>query len=103
MILLVANVENESTGTILLNKPTSSFLVNNELPPTDNFLNAYDKKTRPELVSFYHAAAGFPTKPTWLAAIENSHYASWMGLNYSSVAKHFPESEETWKNHNKKV
>ena len=56
-----------------------------------------------ELVRFYHAAAGFPTKPTWLAAIKNGHYASWKGLNYSSVAKHFPESEETWKGHGRKI
>ena len=71
-------------------------------PPTDKNLNAYGIKTQPELVSYYHAAGGVPTKPTWLAEIKTSHYASWMGLNYSSVAKHFPESEETWKGHGRK-
>ena len=94
-IPLVANVKNVNTERIILNKLPSSFLVNNEPLPTDEILNAYGMKTRPELLRFYHAAAGFPTKPTWLAAIENSHYASWTGLNYSSVTKYFPESEET--------
>ena len=60
-------------------------------------------KTRPELVRFYHAAAGFPTEPTWLSAIKNCHYVSWTGLNTASVAKHFPESEETWKDHDRKI
>ena len=46
---------------------------------------------------------GFPTKPTWLAAIKNNHYASWTGLNYQSVSKFFPESEETWKGHGRKI
>ena len=81
-ILLVVNVKNEYTETILLNKLPSSSLVNNKPPPTGKILNAYDMKTRPELAHFYHAAAGFPTKPTWLAAIKNSHYAFWTGLNY---------------------
>ena len=37
-------------------------------PPTDHLLNVYDLKTQPELVKYYHAAAGFPTKPTWTKA-----------------------------------
>ena len=78
-------------------------MANSKQPPTDKLLNAYDMKTRPELVRFYHAAAGFPTKPTWLAAIKNKHYASWVGLDASSVVKHFLESEETWKGHGRKI
>ena len=33
--------------------------------------NVYELKTQPELVRYYHAAAGFPTKPLWLKAIKN--------------------------------
>ncbi len=33
--------------------------------------NVYKLKTQPELVRYYHAAAGFPTKPSWLKAIKN--------------------------------
>ena len=64
MILLVTSVKNKNTETILLNQPPSSFLATKKQPPTDKFLNAYDTKTRPELVCYYHAAAGFPAKPT---------------------------------------
>ena len=33
------------------------------------------------MVLNYHAAAGFPTKPSWIAAINNKHYTSWPGLD----------------------
>jgi hypothetical protein len=54
------------------------------------------------MVRYYHAAAGFPTKLTWIAAIKNKQYASWPGLTAEAVQKHFPESEETQKGHMKK-
>ncbi len=46
---------------------------------------------------YYHAAAGFPTKPLWLKAIKNKQYASSPGLTWEAVNKHFPESKETLK------
>ena len=67
--------------------------------PTDKLLNAYEMKETARAC----AAVEFPKKPTWLAAIKNKHYASWVGLNVSSVAKRFPESEETLKGHGRKI
>ena len=96
-------MQNENTETIPVNKPPSSFLADNKQPPTDKLLNTYNIKTRPEFVRFYHVSAGFPTKSTRLAAIKNKHDTSWVGLDASSVAKHFPESEETWKGHGRKI
>jgi hypothetical protein len=52
-----------------------------------------------ELICYLHAAAGFPTKPTWLAAIKNKQLASWPGLTAKAIPKHYPESEETIKGH----
>ena len=49
-IPLVPNARNKNTGTILVNKPPSSFLAGSKQPPTDKILNAYKLKTRPELV-----------------------------------------------------
>jgi hypothetical protein len=60
-------------------------------------------KTQPELVQYCHAAAGFPTKPSWLKAIKNKQYASWPGLAWEAVNKHFPESKETLKGHGRKT
>ena len=56
-----------------------------------------------ELVRYYHAAAGFPTQPTWIKAIKNNQYASWPGLRVGAARKYFPESEETRKGHGRKI
>ena len=60
-------------------------------------------KVNPELVRYYHAAAGLPTKTSCIVAINNNHYASWPGLDATAVAKHFPESDEMWKGHGRKI
>ena len=52
---------------------------------------------------YYHAAAGFPTKPTWLKAINNGHYSSWTGLTAALVRKHYPEAMETRRGHGHKI
>ena len=96
------NVTNLNTQTILV-KESPSELLPRRPPPTEAIANVFELKTQPELVRYYHAAAGFPTKPTWLAAIKNNQFASWTGLTHDGVRKHFPESEETWKGHGKKV
>ena len=96
------NVNNVNTQTALLSKPPTEFLPNRP-PPTEAVANVYELKTQPEMIRYYHAAAGFPTKPTWLAAIKNNHYASWTGLTYEGVSKYFPESEETHKGHGRKL
>jgi len=57
--------------------------------------NVYELKTQPELIRYYHAAARFPTKPTWVTAIKNRLFTSWPGLTAKAATKHFPESEET--------
>ena len=55
------------------------------------------------MVQYYHAAAGFPTKPTWIKAIKNQQFASWQGLTADVVARHYPDSEETPKGHGRKA
>lgn len=55
------------------------------------------------VVAWYHAAAGNPTKATWLKAIGKGFYATWALLTAKSVRKHFPETEETPKGHMKRV
>jgi hypothetical protein len=75
----------------------------NRPPPNKAIYNVYKLKTKPELVQYYHAAAGFPTKPSWLKAIKNNQYASWPGLTWEAVNNHFLESEETLKGHGRKT
>ena len=101
-IPLVKDVTNANTDTVLCDRPPSEFLPERP-PPTEAVANVYELKTQPELIRYYHAAAGFPTKPTWIAAIKNRQFASWPGLTAKAATKHFPESEETMKGHGRKT
>ena len=101
-IPLVKNVTKE-TDSVAVATPLTHLLRRNAPPPPENILSVYELKTQPELVRYYHAAAGFPTQPTWIKAIKNSHYATWPGLTARVVTKHFPESVETWRGHGRKI
>jgi hypothetical protein len=77
------------------NQPTTKL-------PTEALHNVYEVKTQPELIRYLHAAAGYPTKSTWVKAIKNNQYASWPGLTMEAVSKYFPESDKTHKGHGRK-
>ena len=50
-----------------------------------NAFSAYDLPSVRALVLFFHAAAGYPVKATWLKAIKTGFYKSWPGLTYSNA------------------
>ncbi len=54
-------------------------------------------------MQYHHASTGFLTKPTCLAAIKNKHFTLWPGLTLDAARKHFPDSEETHKGHDRKT
>jgi hypothetical protein len=56
-------VRNNNTDTVIMNRPSTEFIPERP-PPMDTIHNIYELKMQPELVRYYHAAAGFPTKPT---------------------------------------
>eukprot|EP00956_Cyclotella_meneghiniana_P000110 scaffold196_cov26-Cyclotella_meneghiniana.AAC.2 len=56
--------------------------------------NVYDLPSTERVIRYLHAAAGFPTKSTWLKAI---------GKGFKNVNKYFPESEETQKGHMRQI
>jgi hypothetical protein len=56
----------------------------------------------PQTIRYLHATAGFPTKDSWIKAIQNGNYTTWPGITAEVVNKHFPESIETQKGHMKK-
>ncbi len=87
---------------MVINRPPTEFLPKRP-PPAETIFNIYKLKTQPELVRYHHASAGFPTKPTWSAAIKNKQYTSWPGLTAEGVRRHFPHSEKTHKGHGRKT
>ena len=61
--------------------------------------NVYDIPILVRTVQYLHAAAGFPTKATWIKIIQNGNYLTWPLLDIKDVNKNFPESENTQKGH----
>ena len=74
-IPLKTNVINNNTDTVLTKTNPTELLTDRPLP-TEAVHNVYKLKTKPELIQYYHTAAGFPTKPTWIKAIKNKQYTS---------------------------
>ena len=64
--------------------------------------NVYSLPSTQQSIKYLHAAAGFPVKDTWLAAIKAGNYVTWPGLTVSAVQKHFPDADKTQKGHMKK-
>jgi len=100
-IPLVKDVVNLNTDTAILNKTPTEFLANRPLPK-EAINNVYELKSTAEIIRYYHAVAGFPTKATWLEMIDIGSYATWPGLTVEAARKHYPESEETVKGHMRK-
>ena len=63
--------------------PVSSF--HPTPPPTPSALNSHDLPSVGALVCYLHAAAGFPVKSTWLAAIKAGNFSAWTGLSYANA------------------
>ena len=81
------SMKNTTPNNSNTNQTTEEVQQVNELPNTK------------QLIRYYHAAAGFPTKSTWLEAIKAWFYTRWLILTATAVMKHYPESYETQKGH----
>jgi hypothetical protein len=101
-IPLVPVIRNNNTDTIIVKQPPSEFLPNRPAP-AEAIHNVYELKSQPELIRYPHAAAGFPTKPTWYKVVKNGQFTSWPGLTAPAVAKYFLKSKETIKGHARKM
>ena len=90
-IPLVADTNSEEKG----------MLIKDERFHAEAIHNVYELPSMQQVVRFLHAALGFPTKQTLIAAINNGHLNTFPGLTAHNVSKHFPESDETQKGHMK--
>ena len=68
-------------------------------PTIPTALNTHDLPSVGALVRYLHAAAGFPVKSTWLAAIKAGNFSTWPGLTYANASRYCPNCEETSKGH----
>ena len=96
-------VNNINEHTFLSKRSPLEILGDIDQPSIEHLHNIYDLKVQPEIIRYYHVAAGFPTKPTWIKAIINGHYSTWTGLTTKNASKYFPEADETWQGHGRKT
>ena len=64
---------------------------------------AYSIKCVLKLIRYLHAAADFPVKEMWIAAIAKGWYITWPGLTVECVHKYLEPSEHTTMGHMKKI
>jgi hypothetical protein len=67
----------------------------------EHTLSVYTLPSKTDVITYLHAALGFPTKETLLAATRAGFLTSWPGMTVTAINKHFPESIETQKGHMK--
>jgi hypothetical protein len=96
--------ENQNTDTILMSQEATDIIMARRSEHPDKFVNSvYELPNLEQVIAWYHAAAGYPTKTTWIKAIEAGFYATWPLLTVKAVKKHYPETKETPKGHMKRV
>ena len=59
----------------------------------------YDTPSVEELIRYFHAAAGFPVRDTWLKSIKVGNLASWPGIIYQNSSKACCTTNKTLKGH----
>ena len=79
---------------------TSPLLDNNPQQETTlDAFSAYDLPLVKALVIYFHAAAGYPVRSTWLRATKAGNFASFPGLTLANAKRFFPIADETIKYH----
>lgn len=94
---------NLNTETLLLSVEATEIIMSKrkDAKPTDFVNSVYELPNLEQVIAWYHVAASYPTKATWLKAIEVGFYATWPMLTAEAVRKHYPKAKETPKGHMK--
>ena len=61
--------------------------------------SAYNLPSVDALIHYFHAAAGYPVRSTWLTAISAGNYSSWTGLTLANATKYCPSATATIMGH----
>ena len=61
--------------------------------------SAYDLPSVEAVIHYFHEAAGYPVRSTWLKAISAGNYSSWPGLTLANATKYFPSATATIMGH----
>ena len=61
--------------------------------------SAYDLPSVEAPIRYFHAAAGYPVRSTWLTAISAANYSYWPGLTLTNATKYCPSATATIMGH----
>ena len=61
--------------------------------------SAYDLPSVEALIRYFHAAAGYPVRSTWLKAISVGNYSSWPVLTLTNATNYCPSATSTIMGH----
>jgi len=59
----------------------------------------FDLPSARQTFLWYHTAAGFPVKESFIKVVRNGNYATWPKLTVTLIHKYMPDSDETAKSH----
>ena len=72
----------------------------NRTLPTNKAINViFDLPSARQTFLWYHIAAGFPVKESFIKAVRNGNYATWPKLTVTLINKYMPDSDQTAKGH----
>jgi hypothetical protein len=96
---------NPNTDTALLTQEATAIAtkLTGDTNPTEYMNNVYELPNLDQIIRWYHAAAGYPTKTTWIRAIEAGFFATWPLLTPKAVKKHYPDHDATPKGHMRRI
>ncbi len=94
-------MERDEKGTLTIATDNLWTVSTNEEESKEEANNVYNLPSTKQSIRYLHAAAGFPVKSEWIKAIKAGNYVTWPELTTEAVSKHFPESDETHKEHMK--
>ncbi len=87
------------TGLWKLNFHTEETAANEELSHNEAINIIFNLPSAHQNFLWYHAAARFPPKETFIRAVRNRNYAMWPKLTFQLIHKYMPDSDETAKGH----
>ena len=61
--------------------------------------SAYDLPSVEALIHYFHTAAGYPVRSTWLKSISAGNYSFWTGLTLANATKYSPSATATIMGH----
>ena len=61
--------------------------------------NTYELKVEKDLITYYHKCYVSPLVLTWIQAIKNGNFFTWLGLTAHDVRTHLPKSMAIAKGH----